>query len=168
VDAGSGDALELMCTVVDGTLAVPDDREVRCAVPGALPRDDLASGRIAWRVTGPVSSTSMGATTPSGPPSGFGSTSRPDGPSAVTLRAQPNPFRGVTRFQGSYTVGKWVELAVFDVSGRPIWRHRSERAPHSLVWDGMADNGRRVAPGTYFARIVTDGGSTGVRLVLLP
>jgi len=52
--------------------------------------------------------------------------------------------------------GTRVSLRVYDVQGRMVRTlvDRNEPAgPHTVVWDGTDDSGRRVSSGTYFARI---------------
>jgi len=63
-----------------------------------------------------------------------------------------------------------VRLDVYDVAGRRI---RSlvtgvqAAGAHRLSWDGLDDDGFRVRPGAYFARLQTEEGSARRRLVRL-
>ncbi|MCD4689879.1 T9SS type A sorting domain-containing protein, partial [bacterium] len=83
----------------------------------------------------------------------------------------PNPFNPVTVL--SYAVpapGTDVEVAVYDVSGRPVavlssGHHSAGR--YTAVWDARDDNGHRVASGVYFARMVTLEYVTQRKMILL-
>jgi flagellar hook assembly protein FlgD len=49
-----------------------------------------------------------------------------------------------------------VEIKVYDVGGRLIKTLADQRfkaGEHRLTWDGLANDGRRVARGVYFARV---------------
>jgi hypothetical protein len=84
------------------------------------------------------------------------------------FRAYPNPFRrSVTIcFMLPRDVGK-VEYRLFDAMGRQVWHHvqrsRVQVGMNTLVWDGMVNNGRPAAAGTYVLRAVAFD-ATGNRL----
>jgi hypothetical protein len=80
-------------------------------------------------------------------------------PAAATVHLSVN----VTR-PGNYT------LAVYDASGRlviDLFRGRLEPGPQFWTWNRSLADRARVPAGTYFARLVGPGLSTGHRLVLL-
>lgn len=85
--------------------------------------------------------------------------------------ASPNPFTETTSI--AYTVpteGGYVEITVYDVSGREIRRLLSGAMPggHGVaLWDGLDDNGERVASGVYFARLDVDGLTAMGKLMVL-
>jgi hypothetical protein len=88
----------------------------------------------------------------------------PAAPNQVQLEnGMPNPFVGTTTLRFSLPQAMRVRLAIFDVRGRlvrELVNQPSEPAgPHSIIWDGGAADGRRVASGTYFARLETPGES---------
>jgi hypothetical protein len=75
------------------------------------------------------------------------------------LRVRPNPSRrGNTEFLYAVTSAQSVTLQVCDVSGRILRRlvvgSPSQRVG-SVAWDGRDDQGRDVAAGTYFVRLVS-------------
>lgn len=87
-----------------------------------------------------------------------------------SLAAAPNPFvrRTVLSFQLART-GR-VSLSVVSVDGRRVRRFADALfAPgaHSLEWDGLDDDGHRVAPGVYFAVVETADGKRTTRLARL-
>lgn len=90
----------------------------------------------------------------------------PEGPDAPRGRigASPNPARGrialtidtpATRPQGTRAL-------LYNIAGRQVAALDAEGAgPARLTWEGVGEDGRRVAPGVLFVRVVT---SEGVKL----
>jgi hypothetical protein len=67
----------------------------------------------------------------------------------------------VARFEVSRVSGEQpVELTIFDLGGRIVWRQAELRADargrYEMRWDGTGGGGERVAPGIYLARIDVD------------
>jgi flagellar hook assembly protein FlgD len=64
-----------------------------------------------------------------------------------------------------------VTITVTDVAGRQVRRvvdRRSESpGPHAVEWRGDGEDGRRVAPGVYFARLLVGPHSISQRLVVI-
>lgn len=91
-------------------------------------------------------------------------------PNASLSSSFPNPFRAGTTV--AYVVPREVRvrLGVYDVAGRAVATLVDERRPpgsHAARWDGRAADGRRVASGIYFVRLVA-GDEAAVRpLVVL-
>jgi hypothetical protein len=85
--------------------------------------------------------------------------------------ASPNPFTETTSI--AYTVptqGGYVEITVYDVTGREIRRLLSGEMPggHGVaLWDGLDNDGERVASGVYFARLDVDGLTAMGKLMVL-
>lgn len=85
--------------------------------------------------------------------------------------ASPNPFTETTSI--AYTVpteGGYVEITVYDVSGREIRRLLTGEMPggHGVaLWDGLDNDGERVASGVYFARLDVDGLTAMGKLMIL-
>lgn len=78
------------------------------------------------------------------------------------LRVSPSPASNGVRMDFSIAPGAAgrATLRVLDVAGahvRTLDLGRRDVGPHSAMWDGRADNGERVRPGTYFCRLVVDG-----------
>jgi hypothetical protein len=85
--------------------------------------------------------------------------------------ASPNPFTQTTSI--AYTVptqGGYVEITIYDVSGREIRRLLTGEMPggHGVaVWNGLDNDGQRVASGVYFARLDVDGLTAMGKLMVL-
>ncbi len=85
--------------------------------------------------------------------------------------ASPNPFTETTSI--AYTVpthGGFVEITVYDVSGREIRRLLTGEMPggHGVaLWNGLDNAGKQVASGVYFARLDVDGLTAMGKLVVL-
>ncbi len=94
----------------------------------------------------------------------------PDLPSAVALRAGPNPFN--PRLEIAYTLPRagQVRIDVFDARGRLVSTLMRADAPagtSSLIWDGTDKTGRPVASGVYNLRLVTDDAVRSQRVTLV-
>jgi subtilisin family serine protease len=77
----------------------------------------------------------------------------PDAPAIDDFRLSPNPARSVVLFQGE-SIDR-SQITVFDVAGRAVARlARGQRS-----WDVTMSSGARVAPGTYYVRVI---GATAV------
>jgi hypothetical protein len=80
-------------------------------------------------------------------------------PAATGLSsAMPTPFRSETTFELALARGGPVTLALYGVDGRRIRTLVSEERPagmYRVAWDGRDDDGRAVAAGLYFARLIT-------------
>ncbi len=91
-------------------------------------------------------------------------------PTVVHLSgAVPNPFNPMTEIKFSLPRDSFVQLNVYDVSGRLVSRLISENksaGAHSVRWMGRDDAGKSVASGTYFMRLHT-GGETSVKSMVL-
>jgi hypothetical protein len=89
-----------------------------------------------------------------GPPTGV-----PLPPSAPELLCGPNPGSGATSVQYMLPRAETVSLAIYDAAGRRVRVLQQEAVrpagPHSLLWDGRADDGRPVPAGTYLCRLTT-------------
>jgi hypothetical protein len=88
----------------------------------------------------------------------------------LALGSHPNPFNPLTRVAFSLAADGFVSLDVYDMQGRLVRRLVSEEraaGPHSVVWDGLDGDGRRVGSGVYVARLAADGQSAEHKMVLL-
>ena len=64
-----------------------------------------------------------------------------------------------------------VEVRLHDVSGRLISTIADGEflaGYHVATWDGMADDGQKVASGLYFVSVRTAGRTNSLKLVVLP
>lgn len=85
--------------------------------------------------------------------------------------AGPNPFTRTTRLAFSLPANAAVRLTIHDLSGRAVVtlvRARKEPGRHVVPWNGRSEGGRPVAPGIYLARLETDRGVRGLKLIRLP
>ncbi len=92
---------------------------------------------------------------------------------AATLRfagASPNPVRGGSLFAFELPRAGRASLVLHDLSGRVIRELASGwygAGPQSVRWDGRDDGGAVLAPGAYYARLVTEQGALARRFVML-
>lgn len=106
--------------------------------------------------------------------------SAPVAPTAVTdaptaardqlYLATPNPFNPRTTISYSLRAPGDAELVIYDLAGRRVKTLVSghiEAGPHDAQWDGLDEQGRRVASGVYLYRLVTGQFSETRRMVLL-
>jgi len=88
----------------------------------------------------------------------------PDAATALD-RVFPNPFHDRTSLRFSVERSPTAaRIDVFDVSGRRVRTlldRPMTRGTHLVGWDSRDDGGRRVAAGTYFARLTLDGKVAG-------
>jgi hypothetical protein len=83
----------------------------------------------------------------------------------------PNPFNPTTTLRFGIAVAGPAALDVFDARGRRVrslWPQAHTAAgEYAVVWDGRDDGGRRVASGSYVARLRATGTTLTRRLTLL-
>ncbi len=84
----------------------------------------------------------------------------------------PNPFHGALTLSIDVPRGAGtVELTLFDLAGRKVRsliRRPLDPGRYTYTWDGRAQNGNRVAPGIYAARLSGAGRVLTRRATLLP
>lgn len=101
------------------------------------------------------------------------STAAPEAAAArCSLRAVPNPFNPRTEFVMSLPRAGKAEVRIHDVLGRLVKRLEigaGVAGENRITWQGIDEQGREVASGTYFAALHLDGVATGavVRLSLV-
>jgi hypothetical protein len=84
----------------------------------------------------------------------------------ATLDAAPNPGSGSVRFAATRVRGAST-LTLIDVNGRRVWARALGGEAPVVVWDGRADDGSRVRPGFYWARLTDANGSVVRRVAWL-
>lgn len=88
----------------------------------------------------------------------------------LLLAPAPNPAPGASRLTFALAHAGHAELAIYSVDGRRV-RTLAEgvfaAGTHGFTWDGRDDVQHRVAPGVYFARLVTAGVTQSKMLVQL-
>jgi hypothetical protein len=82
----------------------------------------------------------------------------------------PNPFNPVTRIRFDLSGRGPVSIVVYDVNGRAVRTLKDgmmEGGSYELIWNGIDSTGARVSSGIYFCRMVTEGTSQTLKMVLL-
>jgi hypothetical protein len=88
------------------------------------------------------------------------------GACAATLDAAPNPGAVSVRFAAT-RVRAPATLTLIDLTGRRIWARPLAGEAPVMVWDGRTDDGVRVKPGFYWARLTDANGSVVRRVAWL-
>lgn len=93
-------------------------------------------------------------------------------PRYVTALRQnyPNPFNPLTTVSFSVAKRGRVAIRIYDVSGRLVRTLTDaiyERGPHTVTWDGVNENGRRVASGVYLYCMETGAVKRMKKMVLI-
>lgn len=92
-------------------------------------------------------------------------------PSMSELRANvPNPFNPSTEFSFVLSQAGPVSLRVYTVRGelvRTLVDEDMAAGPHSLVWNGIDDQGRQAASGAYIVRFVAPDRTQSRHITLL-
>jgi hypothetical protein len=91
-------------------------------------------------------------------------------PAASALSVAPAPARTEVRLRFTLGAPSHLEISVCDVAGRHVRELLDGALPageHAIAWDGRADDGTRVRPGTYFAVMREVDGVVTRRMVML-
>ena len=90
-------------------------------------------------------------------------------PSALAIRAFPNPFGTKTSIAFTLSTASDVDVSIFDVAGQRV-RQLAKGAwgagAHVIEWDGADGDGRSLASGIYFYRVQSGALSETRKLVL--
>ncbi|MEO8666231.1 MAG: DUF4331 family protein [Ignavibacteria bacterium] len=100
--------------------------------------------------------------------SNSGQSVNPDG--FGLLQNYPNPFNPSTQIKYVLTKTDNVSLKVYDILGKEVRTLVNERLTAGekvVMWDGLDNNGKSVASGTYFVKIVTSAGVDSKKMTLL-
>ena len=94
------------------------------------------------------------------------------GSTEVTLGpVSPNPFNPWTMIGYYLPFDCSVTIEIYDVTGRRIAslldREQQSKGAHSIEWGGIDDNGRPVASGIYFCRLIVGRKMISQKIVLL-
>jgi hypothetical protein len=90
-------------------------------------------------------------------------------PALIAAPGRPNPTSAGTVIEYTLPAAGRVHIAVYDVRGRQIAVLRDEfedAGRYATSWNGRDSDGRRMASGTYFARIEAAGSSKTVKVVI--
>lgn len=83
---------------------------------------------------------------------------------------RPNPFNPSTEITFSLPGPSTVAIDIYDVSGKRVRRLLDGHRPaglHSVVWDGLGDDGAQAASGVYFYRLTAGRRTLSRKMVLL-
>jgi hypothetical protein len=87
----------------------------------------------------------------------------------LRFTASPNPFVARIAFTLELADAAQARVAVYDITGRLaglLHEGVLSRGAHVFRWDGRDAGGRKLAPGIYFVRVETAGGSAARKVVL--
>jgi len=82
----------------------------------------------------------------------------------------PNPFNPATTIRFELPRGENVSLHIIDLLGRRVRtlvESRMDVGEHSVVWDGLDDDGTQAAAGLYFARLRVGDEMRTIKLLLV-
>jgi choice-of-anchor B domain-containing protein len=88
----------------------------------------------------------------------------------VLTQNYPNPFNPTTTIDYVVTEAGPVSLVVYNATGqriRTLVAGSQSEGPHSVVWDGLTEDGAMAASGAYFYRLTTTRHTETKRMVLL-
>ena len=92
------------------------------------------------------------------------------GPRSYLLQNHPNPFTSATTISYHLPAAGWVSLKVYDNSGRlarTLVNGIEQRGLTTVEWNGRDNDGREVASGIYFYRLISsDSGQTRKMIVI--
>jgi flagellar hook assembly protein FlgD len=100
------------------------------------------------------------------------STVREDDPDRgyTMLKSHPNPTSGSTLVTYDLLKHGRVTLSIHDINGNPVRNLVDESlagGAYTVSWDGVNDNGARVASGAYLCRLSVDGKPVATEQIVL-
>lgn len=84
--------------------------------------------------------------------------------------ALPNPMRKKTALRYVLSRQSWVELTIYGAQGslvRTLASQMQEPGTHTILWDGLDEEGEAVSSGVYFCRLFTQSRTDIFKLVVL-
>jgi hypothetical protein len=90
-------------------------------------------------------------------------------PIRLALGVFPNPLRSRAAVLYAVPIAGRVRVEVYDATGRVVRDlvgQNMAAGRYTVAWDGRAANGRRVAEGVYFCKLVTPAGTRQQKLVV--
>jgi len=86
------------------------------------------------------------------------------------FRNYPNPFNPTTNIQYSIDKDKFVNLSIFDVTGRKVCElvnRFQTQGTYSLQWDAKSDKGVKLSSGIYFCFMKTHEKTSTIKMLLM-
>lgn len=86
------------------------------------------------------------------------------------LQNFPNPFNSETKISFVLPERKTVKLVVFNIFGQQVaelYNGIKEKGIHTIIWNGVGQNGEKVAGGIYFYKLIVDGKQIETRKMAL-
>ena len=88
----------------------------------------------------------------------------------VLAQNYPNPFNPMTTIRFELPVARTVCLRIYTIAGALVTTLADRElaaGTHDIVWQGIDNQGRQVASGTYIYRLSADGHTAAKRMVLI-
>ena len=84
-----------------------------------------------------------------------------------SLENYPNPFRHATNISFTIPDDTYVQLSIFDLSGRIVQNLLADAKSGSLsvLWNGENHYGEQVRPGVYICRLIAGNHSESIRII---
>jgi len=82
----------------------------------------------------------------------------------------PNPFNPSTNISFALPEESSVQITIFDLTGREIWRSVKSNYPagnYTITWNGVNQSGANVVSGIYIVRMITPKYTATHRIVLM-
>lgn len=82
----------------------------------------------------------------------------------------PNPFNPSTTIEFNLVENSEIELSLFDINGRKITELKKgvlAKGTHKVVWKGTNYEGKKVASGIYFYRLISCGTNITRHMILM-
>ncbi|RKZ33499.1 hypothetical protein DRQ33_04170 [bacterium] len=86
----------------------------------------------------------------------------------ISVSISPNPTKFSTQINYAIPGNSKIKVEIFDILGRTVrvWERKNIPAgEHTIVWDGLDDDGTPLPPGVYVCRIMTEFGNNSVKIV---
>ena len=81
----------------------------------------------------------------------------------------PNPFNNSTSIKLTVAAPGYYQLHIVDTSGRIIYtlmENIVSMGAYTFLWDGTNNLGLEVSSGTYFTRVIFNGGIKQIKMTL--
>ena len=88
----------------------------------------------------------------------------------VLLNCSPNPFNSSIQIFINFPTKTIVDLNVYNLNGQIIKKIINEsmlECQHSVIWDGLNDNGQKISTGIYFVTLSTKSGSAVQKILFI-